>query len=170
VASVPGVRLRIDAPGEDATALILGGGGHGHAMAAAPRSTTVEDCRRVRLPTERTPGVLTVAGAVPFPVRRVYWIHGVPPGGRRGAHAHRALWQSFHAPCGSFDLHLDDGLGRACFRLADPAVAVVVPPMIWRDLDHFSEGAICAVLASEPFDPDDYLRDYDDFRRAKGLG
>jgi hypothetical protein len=135
-----------------------------------PRSlaaSTVHDCRQIALPAERAPGALTVSAATPFPVRRVYWIHDLKEGARRGAHAHRALWQSFHAARGAFDLHLDDGRERATYHMDDPGAAVIVPPMLWRDLDGFSEGAVCVVLASEPYDPDDYVRDYAAFRALK---
>jgi hypothetical protein len=178
-ADEPGVGVRVAPEGhvrlasaDEAVVLLIGSAPVADPPSAgAPvQGTTIDDCHRVPLPVARAPGTLTVPAAAHFPVRRVYWIHGVKAGAGRGSHAHRALWQSFHAPSGAFDLHVNDGCRRATYHLADPAVCVVVPPMLWRDLDGFSEDAVCAVLASELYDPTDYVRDYAAFRALKEPG
>ncbi len=102
---------------------------------------------------------------VPFAFKRAYYLYDVGSSSR-GAHAHRALHQLFLAVHGSFVLHLDDATRRVNLRLDNPARGVVVPPMVWRDLDTFSPGAVCLVLASEWYDEADYIRNYDDFTRA----
>lgn len=104
-------------------------------------------------------------GLLPFEIRRVYYIYGVPEGQARGMHAHRRLRQLMIAVAGRVDVVLDDGCGRSEVTLDDPAVGLLIPPMTWREMTWFSPGAVCLVLASELYDESDYIRDYDDFRR-----
>jgi hypothetical protein len=98
---------------------------------------------------------------VPFAFRRAYYLYGVKA--PRGAHAHHNLHQLFIAMHGSFTLHLDDGHHKHSLKLDNPARGIIVGPMVWRDLDDFSEDAVCLVLASEHYDEADYIRDYNDF-------
>ena len=100
---------------------------------------------------------------VPFDVKRVYYLYDVPGGESRGAHAHRALEQLIVAASGSFRVTLDDGNVKRSFVLNRPYQALYVKQGIWRDLDDFSSGAVCLVLASELYQTDDYIRVYDDF-------
>ena len=100
---------------------------------------------------------------IPFDVRRVYYLYDVPGGESRGAHAHRELSQLIVAVSGSFRVTLDDGNVKRSFVLNRPYQALFVKPGIWRDLDDFSSGSVCMVLASEVFQPEDYIRDYDEF-------
>lgn len=100
---------------------------------------------------------------VPFEVKRVYYLYDVPGGESRGAHAHRDLSQLIVAASGSFRVTLDDGNVKRSFVLNRPYQALYVKPGIWRDLDDFSSGAVCLVLASEVYQPEDYIRDYDEF-------
>lgn len=100
---------------------------------------------------------------VPFDVKRLYYLYDVPGGEGRGAHAHRELSQLIIAASGSFRVTLDDGIVKRSFILNRPYQALYVKPGIWRDLDDFSSGAVCMVLASEVYKEDDYIRDYDDF-------
>ena len=100
---------------------------------------------------------------VPFDVKRVYYLYDVPGGESRGAHAHRNLSQLIIAASGSFKVTLDDGNVKRSFFLNRPYQALYVKPGIWRDLDDFSSGAVCMVLASEVYLPEDYIRDYDEF-------
>lgn len=102
----------------------------------------------------------------PFDIRRVYYLYDVPGGSARGGHAHRELQQLIIAVSGSFDVVLSDAGGERRFSLSRPDQGLYVPRMVWRDLENFSAGAVCLVLASEPYDEADYYRDHDDFRRA----
>lgn len=100
---------------------------------------------------------------VPFDVKRVYFLYDVPGGESRGAHAHRELSQLIIAASGSFRVTLDDGIVKRSFLLNKPYQGLYVKPGIWRELDDFSSGAVCMVLASELYDANDYIRDYDEF-------
>lgn len=100
---------------------------------------------------------------VPFDVKRVYYLYDVPGGESRGAHAHRELSQLIIAASGSFRVTLDDGNVKRSFLLNRPYQGLFVKPGIWRKLDDFSSGAVCMVLASELYDANDYIRDYDIF-------
>lgn len=104
---------------------------------------------------------------IPFEVKRTYYLYDVPGGGARGAHAHRELSQLIVAVSGSFNVTLDDGNVKRTFTLNRPYQGLYVVPGIWRDLDDFSSGAVCMVLASEPYDEADYIRDYDEFIEYK---
>lgn len=130
----------------------------------------LSDCRIIVLPRVEDPrGNLSfVEGGrhVPFEIRRVYYVYGVPAGFGRGAHAHKRLEQLFIAMAGSFDVILDDGTQRRRHTLNRPDRGLYVAPMMWRELENFSPGAVCVVLASAPYDEADYLRDYGDFLRA----
>lgn len=107
--------------------------------------------------------VVTNDDTVPFNVKRVYYLYDIPGGESRGAHAHRNLEQLIIAASGSFRVTLDDGKVKRSFVLNRPYQGLYVKPGIWRDLDDFSSGAVCMVLASEKYDKDDYIRNYDDF-------
>ncbi len=103
--------------------------------------------------------------AIPFDVKRVYYLYDVPGGESRGAHAHKKLKQLIIAVSGSFTVTLDDGKVRRSFTLNRPYQGLLVTPGIWRELDDFSSGSICLVLASEKYDEDDYIRDYNEFEK-----
>ena len=129
---------------------------------------TVEECREIQLPKIADPrGNLTyVEGEqeVPFPIRRAYWIYGVPGGEERGGHAYRRLHEVIVALSGSFEVHLDDGARRRTHLLSRGYVGLYVPNMIWRQLESFSTNAVCLILASELYDEGDYVRDHTEFR------
>ncbi len=111
-------------------------------------------------------GNLTVAEGqknVPFDVSRVYWVYDVPSGESRGGHAHRHCREFIIAVSGSFHVTLDDGHDRKTYHLNHPYQGLLVETGIWRTLDDFSSGAVCLVLASDPFEEADYIRDYGDF-------
>lgn len=135
--------------------------------------STIDDCALIELDRVASPGgsLTAVEGGVdvPFPIERVYYLYDVPGGETRGGHAHRELRQLFVAVMGAFDLVLDDGVQRKTIRLDRSYHAVLVPEMIWRELENFSAGGICMVLASQPFTEADYIRTYDGFLEAKGL-
>ena len=103
---------------------------------------------------------------IPFEIRRVYYLYDVPGGESRGGHAHKNLHQLIVATSGSFDVILDDGIERQRFPLNRAHFGLYVPPMLWRELENFSSGAVCVVLASEHYDEHDYLRDYQEFMKA----
>lgn len=106
---------------------------------------------------------------VPFDVKRVYYLYDVPGGESRGSHAHKELSQLIIAASGSFRVTLDDGNVKRSFILNRPYQGLYVKPGIWRDLDDFSSGAVCMVLASEVYMEDDYIRDYDDFLNFRNI-
>jgi len=127
----------------------------------------LEECRIVELPKIADPrGNLTfIEGGhhIPFEISRVYYLYDVPGGSERGGHAHKGLSQLIIAMSGSFDIVLDDGFEKRRFHLNRSYFGLYVCPMIWRELDNFSSGSVCMVLASNRFDPSDYYRDYDEF-------
>lgn len=100
---------------------------------------------------------------VPFPIARVYYLYNVPVDAERGGHAHHELEQVIFALSGSFRISVDDGRSRQEFWLRDPRRGLYISRMIWREMDAFSQGAVCMVLASHPYDEADYIRDYDEF-------
>lgn len=127
----------------------------------------IEFCKIIDLPKISDPrGNLTfVEGGnhVPFDIKRVYYLYDVPGGAERGGHAHKALHQLIIAISGSFDIHLDDGHEKKTIHMNRSYYGLYVCPMIWREIDNFSSGAVCMVLASNYFDEDDYYRDYSKF-------
>lgn len=131
------------------------------------------DCRIIDLPRINDPrGNLTfVEGGrhVPFDIRRVYYLYDVPGGSERGGHAHKTLQQFIVAMSGSFDIHLDDGFEKKTIHMNRSYYGLYVCPMIWREIDNFSSGAVCMVLASNYYDEADYYRDYASFlAKARG--
>ena len=127
----------------------------------------IDQCRIIDLPKiADARGNLTFVEAgrhVPFEFRRVYYLYDVPGGAERGGHAHKALNQLIVAMSGSFDIHLDDGTSKKSFHLNRSYFGLYVCPMIWREMDNFSSGAVCLVLASNYYDESDYYRNYEDF-------
>ncbi len=105
---------------------------------------------------------------VPFEIKRVYYLYDVPSGAARGGHAHKELYQLLIAISGSFDVTLDDGTSKSRVTLNRPFVGLTICPMIWREIDNFSSGAVCLVLASQPYSEEDYYRDYHEFLAAVG--
>ena len=104
-------------------------------------------------------------GHVPFDVKRVYWVSDVPAGESRGGHAHKRLRQLVVALSGSFHVTLDNGRERTTVLLNHPWQALLIETGTWRTLDDFSSGAVCMVMASEHYEEDDYIYDYDEFLR-----
>ena len=134
----------------------------------------VTDCCLIELDKHHSDrkGNLTVVengATLPFNVKRVYYLYDVPGGESRGSHAHRELEQLIVAASGSFTVTLDDGTGKRSFFLNRPYQGLYVKPGLWRDLDDFSSGAVCMVLASEVYEAGDYIRDYNEFLSFRGL-
>ena len=129
------------------------------------------EIRLIDLPKIVDPrGNLTVAEGndkVPFDIKRVYYLYDVPGGESRGAHAHKELQQLIVAASGSFTVTLDDGKNKKSFNLNRSYYGLLVVPGIWRDLDDFSSGAVLLCLASEHYDAEDYIRDYQKFLEYK---
>lgn len=128
----------------------------------------VFDCTMVELDKHHSDrkGNLTVienGETLPFDVKRVYYLYDVPGGENRGSHAHKDLSQLIVAASGSFRVTLDDGKCKRTFFLNRPYQGLYVKPGMWRDLEDFSSGAVCMVLASELYQAEDYIRDYDEF-------
>lgn len=105
----------------------------------------------------------------PFNVKRIYYLYDVPGGSERGGHAHKELYQLIVAASGSFDVILDDSRSKKIVQLNRPNFGLLIVPGIWREIVNFSSGAICLVLASQKYNPEDYLRTYDDFLKWKSL-
>ena len=126
--------------------------------------------RIINLPKIVDPrGNLTVAEQmknVPFDIARVYWTYDIPAGERRGGHAHRTCEEIIVAVSGSFDVALDNGRGETeIHHLNHPYQGLYVGTNPWRTLEDFSSGSVCLVLASELFDEDEYICDYEEFKK-----
>ena len=131
------------------------------------KSTTIYDCMLLDFPkNHQLNGNLTSitnSKEVPFDIQRIYYLYDVPGGNSRGGHAHKDLYQIMIALSGSFTVTVDDGMLKRSFQLFQPYQGLLIPPGLWRDLDNFSSGSICMVLASELYDENDYFRDYEKF-------
>jgi len=131
----------------------------------------IESCRLIELPKISDPrGNLTFIESnkqIPFNIQRVYYLYDVPSGAERGGHAHKELEQLIIASSGSFDVVINDGIQERRFHLNRPYYGLYICPYIWRELDNFSSGSVCTVLASRPYEEDDYFREYQDYVLAK---
>ena len=134
-------------------------------------TNAIDDCQVIDLSKIHRPsGSITVVENginIPFNIERVYYLYDVPAGEDRGGHAHYELEQYIIAASGSFDVILDDGVKRKTILLNRPHIALHIVPGLWRELDNFSSGSICMVLASNKYDEKDYIRDYNKFRKWK---
>ena len=128
---------------------------------------TVFDCSIIYLPKiqNRAGNITPVTNLenIPFIIKRIYYLYDMPGGESRGAHAHKKLEQLVIALSGSFDITLDDGRNKKSVHLARPYMGLHMLPGMWRDINNFSSGAICLVLASELYDEKDYIREYSEF-------
>jgi WxcM-like, C-terminal len=132
---------------------------------------SIHDCRLIDLPKIHDPrGNLTFIESgrhVPFEIERAFWIYDVPGGSARGGHAYRTTHEFIVALSGCFEVMLDDGSHRVHYVLNRSYHALLVPNLIWREMINFSTNAVALVLASCPYAPDDYVRDYRDFLRLR---
>ena len=130
----------------------------------------IDLCKIIELPKIADPrGNLTFVESgnqIPFDIQRVYYLYDVPGGSERGGHAHKGLHQLIVAMSGSFDVVLDDGKKKKRVHLSRSYYGLYVCPMIWRELDNFSSGSVCMVLASNKYDEDDYYREYPEYLTA----
>lgn len=135
------------------------------------RETTVYDCTNISLPkVHNTAGNITAINnenEIPFQINRIYYLYDVPSGESRGGHAHKELHQLIIAASGSFDITVNDSKIRRTFQLNRPNYGLYLPPGLWRQLDNFSSGAICLVMASMLYLEEDYIRNYDEFIELK---
>ena len=130
----------------------------------------LEECRLIELPKieDRRGNLTFIEGGnhIPYPIERVFYLYDVPGGAARAAHALRTTQQFVVAMSGSFDFVLDDGKNKKRFHLNRSYYGLYIPPLIWRDIDNFSSGSVCMVLASRRYDAGDYYRDYEEFKRS----
>lgn len=136
------------------------------------KQTTVNDCKviDIRRYTD-TRGYLSVVESgldIPFEIKRIYYLYMVPEVAR-GAHAHKELQQLLIATSGSVEVIMDDGKEKKSFMLDKPWKGLLISAGLWRDLENFSGGAVLLCLASEKYNPEDYIRDYNEFKAYKGL-
>lgn len=134
---------------------------------AVEHKVSVYDCSLIQLPKIhfREGNITPIHNSVeiPFDIKRVFYLYDVPGGESRGAHAHKKCHQFLIAASGSFEVLLDDGKIQRQVQLNRPYIGVHIPPMIWASEINFSSGAVCLVLASETYDQEDYIRDYNTF-------
>ena len=105
---------------------------------------------------------------IPFQIKRSYWIYDVPGGEIRGGHAYKENQEFIIALSGSFDVILDDGMVKERFSLNRSYYGLYVPQGIWRQMENFSTNSLALIVASTPFDKNDYIYDYDEFKTYKG--
>lgn len=104
---------------------------------------------------------------LPFELKRIYYLFDVPSTAFRGGHSHKKQHKILIALSGSFEVTVDDGIEKKSYLLNKPNIGLHIPTAIWRELDNFSSGAVCLVLASDVFDETDYIRDYNEFLNSK---
>jgi hypothetical protein len=135
------------------------------------KSSTVHDCSLVEMQKiQNRAGNITIVESntsIPFAIKRVYYLYDVPSEEERGGHGHKELYQLIVASSGSFAITLNDGKTKRSFHLNNPNLGLLVVPGIWRELNNFSSGSVCLVLASMAYSEDDYIRLYDDFIKYK---
>ncbi|WP_026724695.1 sugar 3,4-ketoisomerase [Flavobacterium sasangense] len=132
--------------------------------------STIQNCKILAIPKIEDPrGNLSVIehNVIPFEIKRVYYLYDVPSGAERGGHSHREQQEFLVALSGSFDVILNDGKVEKTVTLNKPFEGLLIPNGIWRELKDFSSGAVCLVVASDVFDEDDYIRDFDEFLKSK---
>ena len=126
--------------------------------------------REINMPQVRDPrgDLIFIEGGnhIPFEIRRVYYIYNVPVDAERGGHAHKELEQVVFALSGSFRIKIDDGRQKSEHWLRDPRKGLHINRLVWREMDSFSQGAVCMVIASQRYDESDYYRSYEDFQKA----
>ena len=128
---------------------------------------TINDVKIIDIPKvhdER--GFLAVIekNTIPFAINRVYYLYDVPSDSFRGGHAHKEQESVIIALSGSFEVLVDDGKTKKRITLNKPNLGLVIPTQIWREIDNFSSGAVCLVLASTTYDEAEYIRDYEVFK------
>lgn len=135
------------------------------------KKTNIFDCSIIELPkiTFRAGNITSIHPSVniPFPIERVFYIYDIPGGESRGAHAHKTCHQFIVAASGSFDIFLDDAKNKKTVSLNRPYFGLHIPPGIWAAEQSFSSGSVCLVLTSSLYKANDYIRDYQLFKKIK---
>lgn len=135
------------------------------------RRTTIYDCSIIEIDKhhhdKENISVVENGNTLNFEIQRVYYLYDVPGGESRGGHAHKNLYQFMVAASGSFDVKLDDGKLKRTVSLNRPYRGLLIVPGIWRELENFSSGSVCLVLASLKYCEEDYIREYDHFKEYK---
>jgi len=132
--------------------------------------TIVDDCTLLNLPKiSDNRGNLTFIekGICPFEIKRIYYLYDIPAESIRGGHAHKSLNQIIIPLSGSFNIELDDGDNKKNIHLYRPYQGLFLCQMIWREINYFSSGAVCLVLASDIYNENDYYRSYPEFIESK---
>jgi dTDP-4-dehydrorhamnose 3,5-epimerase-like enzyme len=127
---------------------------------------SINNCKLISLPKIEDPrGNLSVIEnqIIPFEIKRVYYLYDVPSGAERGGHSHKLQQELLIALSGSFDVILNDGKNSKKVTLNKPNEGLLIANGIWRELKNFSSGAVCLVIASDVFEEEDYIRDFDEF-------
>ena len=131
------------------------------------KQMNIQECRIIQLPKIADPrGNLTFIESrrhIPFTIKRVYYLYDVPGGATRAGHAMKTCHKLMLAATGSFDVTLSDGERKNRYHLNRSYYGLYVPPMVWREIDDFSSGSVCLVLASEFYDENDYYRNYQEY-------
>lgn len=137
------------------------------------KTTTVYDCSVIQLPkiNNRAGNITPVTGLenVPFDIKRVFYIYDIPGGESRGAHVHKECHEFLIAASGSFEVDIDDGINKRTVMLNRPYYGLYLPPGIWASEERFSSGSVCLVLTSHRYSAEDYIRDYNEYKRWKSL-
>ena len=129
----------------------------------------IENSKVIEIPRITDPrGNLAVIekNTLPYEVKRVYYLYDVPSDAYRGGHSHKECMEFLVALSGSFEVVLDDGTSKKRVTLNKPNKGLLIPIGIWRELENFSSGAVCLVLASQEYEEEDYIRDYDAFKAS----
>lgn len=132
--------------------------------------TTVADIKILPIPKiQDVRGNLSVieGNVIPFAMKRVYYLYDVPSGAERGGHSHKVQQEFLVALSGSFTVVLTDGKDKISVTLNKPNEGLLIPNGIWRELENFSSGSVCLVIASDVFEEADYIRDYNEFLLSK---
>ncbi|GLB53739.1 hypothetical protein NBRC110019_27800 [Neptunitalea chrysea] len=132
--------------------------------------TTIDDLKFIDIPKiiDHRGNISVIENDVlPYDIKRVYYLYDVPSGAVRGGHAHKNLYQCLIALSGSFDVLLNDGVNEIRITLNKPNKGLLIPNAIWRELEDFSSGSVCLVLASDVYKEEDYIRDFHDFKSYK---
>ncbi len=132
-------------------------------------TSDVGNCRLVDIPTDFINQNMNVSVDSEFNIKRIYYLYDVPYGSERGGHAHKDLYQLIIAASGAFNILLFDGKNKREITLNKPNIGLLVVPGIWRELNAFSSGSVCLVLASELYTESDYIREIEDFHKFKKL-
>jgi len=134
------------------------------------KSTTINDCKLINIPKiidHRGNLAIIEKNVLPYHFKRVYYLYDVPSEATRGGHAHKEQLEFLIAVSGSFDVVLKDGTSQKKVTLNKPSQGLLIPTNIWRELENFSSGSVCLVLASDIYLEEDYIRIFENFLQQK---